>query len=100
MLAIVLSVNVMWLFLIAGISGFTGYFFRSNQIRKKQKHIFFLESEMLKSHEEILKLQKELAKPDKEVDPPHKIRVIPLKDPKAENDAKTSETAPKKKTNS
>lgn len=100
MLAIVLSINVMWLFLIAGVSGFTGYIFRSNQLRKKQKHIFFLESEMLRSHAEILKLQQELAKLDKESNPPHKIPVIPIKDPKSENDSKTNEAAPKKKTNS
>ena len=100
MLAIVLSVNIMWLFLIAGISGFTGYIFRSNQIRKKQKHIFFLESEMLRSHEEILKLQQDFAKLHKETNPPHKIRVIPLKEPKAEDVTETIEAVPKKKTNS
>jgi len=101
MLAIVLSINVMWLFLITGISAFTGYIFRSNQIRKKQKHIFFLESEMLRSHEEILKLQQEMFKLDKEINPPHKIRVIPIKDSKTENDTKTNEAVvPKKKTNS
>lgn len=97
MLAIVLSINIMWLFLITGISIVTGYIFRSNQIRKKQKHIFFLESEMLRSHEEILKLQQELAKQDKESNPPHKIRVIPIKDPKTENDTKTNEVVVRKK---
>lgn len=100
MLAIVLSINIMWFFLIAGFSLFTGYIFRSNQIRKKQKHIFFLESEMLRSHEEILNLQQELAKLHKESNLPHKIRVIPIKDPKTENDIKANEAVvPKKKTN-
>jgi hypothetical protein len=99
MLALVLSINVMWLFFIAGISAFTGYIFRSSQIRKKQKHILFLESEMLRSHEEILKLQQELTKLDKEGNQPHKIRVIPIKDPKSESDITSNETAPKKKTN-
>lgn len=101
MLAIVLSINIMWLFLITGISLFTGFIFRSNQIRKKQKHILFLESEMLRNHEEILKLQQELAKLHKESNPPHKIRVISIKDSKTENDTNTNEAVvPKKKTSS
>jgi hypothetical protein len=80
MLAIIVSINVLWIFLIAVVSAMTGFFVRGDQSKKRDKQVLSLENEMLKSHEEILKLQKEIVKLEKMNNPPYKSRVVPMKD--------------------
>lgn len=85
-----MSINVIWLPVIAIICVILGFTFRSNQIRKCKKRILSLENEMLSNHAEILKLQQELVTLKKENLPTYKSRVVPMKDlpPEENRDAK------------
>ncbi|MEJ7737714.1 MAG: hypothetical protein WKF97_09830 [Chitinophagaceae bacterium] len=78
MLAIAISVNVMWLPLIIAFSAFAGFFLRSAQIKKSTKRILSLENEMLKNHAEILKLNKELVELGNAI--PNKTRIVSMKE--------------------
>jgi len=95
MLAITVSINVLWLFVIAFISAIAGFYVRGDQTKKRNKQVLSLENEMLKSHEEILKLQKEIVKLEKMNNPPYKSRVVPMKDNNPEQEQGNAEAASK-----
>lgn len=83
MLAIALSLNLYLLVGIVSASFFTGFLFRSGQIRSLKKKIVELEKEMLTNHADILELQKQKALLEQNLDSSN-IPVIPLKPEKAE----------------
>lgn len=60
MLAISISINILWLPVLTIISAFIGFAFRSEQLFKLKKQVSSLEKEMLNSHAEILHLQEEM----------------------------------------
>jgi hypothetical protein len=86
MLAISVTLNVLWLFSIVLISALAGYLVRGNQNKKRSNQVLYLESEMLKSHEEILNLQKEIVQLEKAANLPYRTRVVPMKDPNSDQD--------------
>jgi hypothetical protein len=62
MLAISISINVIWVPLIVVLSALAGFIFRSERIIKLKKEVSSLEREMLNSHAEILTLQQEIVR--------------------------------------
>jgi hypothetical protein len=62
MLAISISINILWLPVLMMISAFVGFLFRSQQIIKLKKQVSSLEKEMLNSHAEILQLHEEIVR--------------------------------------
>jgi RNase P protein component len=56
-----ISLNFLWIPVIALVFAGMGYALQRNKLRKARKEIMTLENEMLKNHAEILFLQKELA---------------------------------------
>lgn len=61
MLFIEISLNLLWIPVMALVFALLGYAWRREQTRKARREITVLENEMLKNHAEILFLQKELA---------------------------------------
>lgn len=61
MLAIVVSVNILYLFLIVITAFWLGYMLRTHFIRLCRKRISELEKEMLRDNARILELEKEKA---------------------------------------
>ena len=84
MLAIQLSINVLWLPLLVILSAICGFAYRSSQITKFKKQISSLEKEMLNSHAEILKLQEEMVRLQKN-NSNSKSLVVAMKDMPAED---------------
>ena len=62
MLAILFSIDIVWVPLIVVLSVAAGFSFRSRQIRKLRKQVSALEKEMLNSHAEILHMQEEMVR--------------------------------------
>jgi len=62
MLAILFSINIVWVPLIVVLSVVAGFAFRSRQIKKLKKQVSALEKEMLNSHAEILQMQEEMVR--------------------------------------
>ena len=62
MLAILFSVNIIWVPVVAVLSLLAGFSLRSYQIKKLRKQVSVLEKEMLNSHAEILNLQQEMVR--------------------------------------
>lgn len=62
MLAILFSIDIVWVPVIIALSVVAGFAFRSRQIRKLRKQVSALEKEMLNSHAEILNLQEEMVR--------------------------------------
>ena len=60
MLAILFSIDIMWIPLVIVLSLLAGFSLRSHQIRKLKKQVSSIEKEMLNSHAEILHLQEEM----------------------------------------
>lgn len=58
LLAIVIA-NLIWIVPAVVLFGVAGFLLRSNQLRKLNRRINELESEMLQNHAEILSLQRE-----------------------------------------
>ena len=54
-----LTINLLPFLAILVMAAFTGYFFRSRQIKKKQQKIQELRKEIVWNHAQILELQKE-----------------------------------------
>ena len=85
MLAITISINIIWLPVIAFISLVIGYMYRSHQIGKLESQISSLEREMLNSHAEILSLQQEMARAEKKSSN-SKSLVVAMKEVSTEED--------------
>jgi hypothetical protein len=84
MLAITITVNVIWIALLGVFSVLTGFVFRSAQIYKLKKQVSSLEREMLNNHAEILHLQEEMVRAQSKGTNP-KTLVVAMKDvPSAE----------------
>ena len=62
MLAILFTIDVIWLPLAMVLSAIAGFSFRSLQIQRLKKQVSSLEKEMLNSHAELLNLQEEMAR--------------------------------------
>lgn len=77
MVALQITLNVLIIGLIALLSAFVGYIFRSKQIISSRKKIVELEKEMLSSHAEILSLQQKIVAMEKR--DASNIPVIPIK---------------------
>jgi hypothetical protein len=59
MLAIVVSVNILFIAALMLVSFVIGYFIRSQYIKSCRRRIFELEKEMLRDNARILELEKE-----------------------------------------
>ena len=53
------NIDLFTLLVIIGLSVIIGFYLRSYQIRKKDRHIAELEDEMMQAHAEVLVVQKE-----------------------------------------
>jgi hypothetical protein len=62
MLAILFTIDVIWMPFAVIVAAIAGFSLRSAQIRKYKKQVSSLEREMLNSHAEILNLQSEIVK--------------------------------------
>jgi hypothetical protein len=81
------NIDLFILLMIIGLSMYTGFLLRSYQIRKKNRRIAELESEMLQAHAEVLLAQKEYCELESRVkDMP--IPVIAMKHAAKEEDEK------------
>lgn len=96
MLAIEMSVNVLWLPLIVLFSAFAGFMLRSQQIKNSKRRILSLEDEMLNNHAEILKLQEQLAELQKNLAVGNKSKVVSMKDP-GQDEKKDNPDLPERK---
>jgi hypothetical protein len=86
MLAISITVNVLWIVLSVAFSFVAGFIFRSNQIHKLKKQVGSLEKEMLTNHAEILSLHEELVRVQSKNTNP-KTLVVAMKDVAPAEDA-------------
>jgi hypothetical protein len=100
MLAITITINIIWIPLIALISVVIGYAYRSNQISKLNNQISSLEREMLNSHAEILTLQQELVQIQNKSSNSKSLVVSMKEVPTEEEKEKNSDLANRKKVNS
>ena len=98
MLAIEISVNVLWLPFIILFSALAGYTLRSQQIKRSRRRILSLEDEMLNNHAEILKLQEQLAELQKSLATNNKSKVVPMKDPAQDEKKDNPDSTERKRT--
>ena len=96
MLAIELSVNVLWLPFIILFSALAGFTLRSRQIKRSKRRILTLEDEMLNNHAEILKLQEQLAELQNNLVTGNKSKVVSMKDP-VQDEKKDNPDLPERK---
>lgn len=98
MLAILFSINIIWVPVFVVISAIVGFSFRSHQIRKLKKQVSSLEKEMLNSHAEILHLQEEMVRAQHR-NTAQKSLVVSMKEvpPSDENSDLHKGIAPRKK---
>ena len=88
MLAISLTVNVLWIVLSVVISFVAGFILRGSQTEKLKKQIGYLEKEMLINHAEILHLHEALVS-DKSGNANQKTLVVAMKDVPAADDSES-----------
>ena len=79
MLAILFSVNIIWVPVFVVLSFAVGFSLRSHQIKKLKKQVSSLEKEMLNSHAEILQQQEEMVKLQSKM-PSQKSLVVSMKE--------------------
>ena len=88
MLAISLTVNVLWIVLSVVISFVAGFILRGSQTEKLKKQIGYLEKEMLTNHAEILRLHEELVNIQSKTTNP-KTLVVAMKEMPAAEDTES-----------
>jgi hypothetical protein len=98
MLAILFSIDIMWVPLIVVLSLLAGFSLRSHQIKKLKKQVSALEKEMLNSHAEILQMQEEMVRL-RQNHSASKSLVVSMKEvpPSDENKEHLKEVTPRKK---
>lgn len=98
MLAILFSINILWVPVLVVVSVIAGFSFRSYQIKKLKKQVSSLEKEMLNSHAEILQLQEEMVRLQHKNNA-QKSLVVSMKDmpPADDNKDLNKEVGPRKK---
>lgn len=94
MLAIGISIHIIWLPLITMIAFLMGLIFRTYQLQKSKKRILFLENEMLSNHAEILKLQQQLVLLENKLTD-NKTPVVPMKESSSEQKPGSSKASKK-----
>lgn len=80
------SLNVLWLPLLALLSAIVGFLLRSSQLRKTRQKVVSLENEMLQNHAEILQLQKDIVRLQNNIGD-SRTPVVSIKDVTAEEKA-------------
>jgi hypothetical protein len=79
------SLNILFVLMVAGLSCYAGWWWRSRQLKRKQRRILELEHEMMQAHAELLEVQKEYCELESRIRD-LAIPVIPLKQVPKEED--------------